>query len=154
MICCKNIYNNSNNIYIYSCYKLGTVVAFKRLPCIERLLGIKNSNSFHMDWSLIKFVPSHPFLDRFAPFLNLCWLCAPSPTPTQTLVDWPPKLNWPVNEECLDSLLSDRVQCIAELLTCSDSWLALPNTNGLQFGPCHCVLAFVWLHERGSGGTG
>lgn len=109
-----------------------------------------------MDWTLIKFVPSHPFLGWFAPFLNLCRLSALSTTPVSLIVDWPPKLNWPVNEESLDKVLwpPHRVQGIEELLTCSDSWLVFPRANGLQFGLCHCVLAFVWLHKWGSEGKG
>lgn len=92
-------------------YKLGTKVAFKNQACIERPLGLKTSSSFHMGWTLISLVFSLPFLDRFARFLNLCWLGAPSLTPAQRL-DWPPKLNWPVREERLDGLFSDRVHCI------------------------------------------
>lgn len=129
----------------YSCYEWDTAVAYKKQKCIETL-GTETSNGFHMDWTLIKFVPSHLSLDQFTPFLYLSWLCAPSSTPAQNACWLPSKTQLTSERRVLGkSLLSDRVQCKAELLTCSDSWLALTNINGLQFSRCHCVLPFVWV---------
>lgn len=87
---------------------------------LKGLLALKKHCCMCRNWTSIKFVPLHLFLIRFTPFLDLCRLCT-KPDPAQTHVDCPPKVNWPVSREGLDSLHSDRVQCIAELLTCSDS---------------------------------
>lgn len=109
--------------------------------------GLKIHSCTYMKWTSVKCVLVHLFLIRFIPVVDLCWRCTKA-DPAQTHVDWPPKVNWPVNEEGLDSLHSDRVQCIAELLTCSDSWLALMGCSlacVIVFGFCLWGSECTWL---------
>lgn len=114
---------------------------------LNGLSGLKTHSCTYMNWTSVKCVPLHLFLIRFIPVLDLCWRCTKA-DPAQTHVDWPPKVNWPVSEEGLDSLHSDRVQCIAELLTCSDSWLALMGCSlacVIVFGFCLWGSECTWL---------